>query len=163
MDVIKGFFLSLARSSVPRIDYFAFYRALVKSQAGDLLTVDVQPDDARLPGMTGIAIRPGLPGTKVKIPNGVSVMIGFMGGSPAAPYVATWESGSGVTEVQIGGTTEVARKGDHSDAGVITFTAPANLAGTYVDPDGTSTTIAISTPIPLKAKLTEGSNILRAG
>jgi hypothetical protein len=162
-DVAKGFFRALARSSVPRIDYFAFYRATVQAQSSDLATVDVQPDDARLPGMTGIGIRPGLPGTKVKIPNGVSVMIGFMGGSPRLPYVATWDSGSGVTEVQIGGTRKVARVDDHAPAGTMSFSAPATIAGTYTDPDGVVTAITVGTPIPLRAKINEGSDILKAG
>ncbi len=68
-----------------------------------------------------------------------------------------------------GATKEVARKGDHSDAGTWVFAfahvppAAATLSITYTDPDGNATPLASgSGNISAKAKLTEGSDHIKA-
>lgn len=71
---------------------------------------------------------------------------------------------SGEVDLGEGATKEVVRKGDHADAGtlVLTYTAPTVITGTYTDPDGTVTNVTTGTPIPLKAKITEGSAHIKA-
>ena len=59
------------------------------------------------------------------------------------------------------GTQPVHRKGDHSDVGTLTiaYAGPGAISGTYVDPDGVSTTITnAGVPLLLKGKANEGSS-----
>jgi len=94
-----------------RIDYLALYPAKVVSQNGDG-SVDVQPDDARLPGMTSVPLRFGLPGLELKVTSGARVLIGFENGDPRRPVATAWEK-DGFQSVAIGGGTQpIARVGD---------------------------------------------------
>jgi hypothetical protein len=63
------------------------------------------------------------------------------------------------------GQNGASRKGDHSDVGTLTLilTGTTVLSGTYVDPDGTPTTVSSGSPITLKAKLSEGSSKVKIG
>mgnify|MGYP007013248510 CR=1 FL=1 len=82
---------------------------------------------------------------------GARALLGFLGGSAAAPYVVAWERGAG--------GAAVARVGDRADVGtlVLTVVAPGVLGGTYTDPFGVVTPISSGASIPLKAKITSGS------
>jgi len=57
--------MALVRAAVPTIDYFALYRAKVVSQAGQ--TLDVVPEDPRLPSMGQVPIKLGVPGGEVQV------------------------------------------------------------------------------------------------
>jgi hypothetical protein len=71
------------------IDFHAFYEARVLAQAADG-SLQLQPSDARLPTMTGVPIRLGLPGVKVKVAPGATCFVGFENGSPTAPCAILW-------------------------------------------------------------------------
>ncbi len=62
------------------IDFLALYRAKVISQSADLSTVDLQPDDRRIPGATGIPIALGLPGATAQVAQGSYMLIGWRAG-----------------------------------------------------------------------------------
>lgn len=67
------------------------------------------------------------------------------------------------------GSKGIARKEDHSDVGTLTLIAtyvgPGAFvfSGTYVDPDGSTSSVSSGSPIMLKAKLTEGSSKAKCG
>jgi hypothetical protein len=84
------------------------YTARVVAQAADG-SLDLLPDDFRLKasGLQSVPIRHGLPGVKVKVPPGESVLLAFDAGDPRQPYAALWHEGQ-VLEVQIGGAIPVA-------------------------------------------------------
>lgn len=71
-----------------RLDYLALYPCKVVGQSGN--TVEVVPDDPRIPGTTGVPVYSGTPGTTSVIPDGTRVLLGFEGGNPRSPYVALW-------------------------------------------------------------------------
>lgn len=99
MDRLREAWNRAVRGAFSRIDYFALYRARVVAQNNQ--TVDVTPDDKRLPGMQGVRLRHGVPGLTVTVQPGCYILVGWEGGNPKAPYACLWDGGEGVTEIVV--------------------------------------------------------------
>jgi hypothetical protein len=69
------------------------YPARVVLQNADGL-LEVVPDDTRLPGITNVPIRYGIPCVSAKIRAGSRVLIGFENGNPKAPVATVWDTAS---------------------------------------------------------------------
>ncbi len=165
---IREAIAKMVRQEIAGIDYFTLYDAKVVSQSTDGATVDLQPGDPRLPGMSKVPLRLGLPGTVAKFAPGQFVRLGWDRGNPSLPYACLFQGGETVSRISVAGDTDAARKGDHSDAGtwVFAFTPgpAAVLSITYTDPDGVVTTLAGGTgTVIAKGKLTEGSTKVGLG
>jgi hypothetical protein len=104
-DRIKNPVLMLIRSMLSRIDTMAMYHAKVLGQSGN--TVDVQPDDARLPAMSKVPLMHGLPGVALSVVPGTAIMVGWSGGDPAQPYAALWDGSETVTKLTLGSANAV--------------------------------------------------------
>lgn len=104
-DRTKASFEALVRSALPRVDYCALYPAKVVAQNADG-TLELQPDDARFPGLSGIPLRLGLPGVSVKVSGGARVLLAFENGDPSRPTATLWEA-SGLTELIITASVKV--------------------------------------------------------
>ncbi len=162
---------AMAKHALANIDYFTTYDCTVKSQSGDLATVDLNPpsDLKEIGGLQRVPLLHGLPGCKVQVPNQVTVSLGWYRGDPRLPYAALWPNDCGLTRLQLGGNTDAARKGDHSDDGtwVFTFvpgTGGATLSIVYTDPDGGVTTLGSgSGSVSAKGKINEGSSKVGLG
>lgn len=161
---IKESIAALVAQSLPLVDFHALYECKLVSQPSDT-TVDLQPNDTRLPGMGRVPLRHGMPGAVVRVSQGAKILLGWANGDPRYPFAEAWAGGESVQSIQLAGNTPVARKNDHGDVGHLTLTVggTATLAWTYVDPDGTTTTGASGAPIALKNKNTEGSAIVGIG
>jgi len=85
--------------------YLGQFPARVVAQNGDG-SLELQPDDSRLPGMSKVPIRYGLPGVTVEVLAGARVAIEFEAGDPARPVATVWESGT-VTKMVIASAAEV--------------------------------------------------------
>lgn len=83
----------IIRPLLSRIDYLALYPARIVTQAADG-TLEVVPDDERLPGMTRVALRTFLPGVEVKVKDGGRVLVGFEGGDPSKPVATLFDGGA---------------------------------------------------------------------
>lgn len=73
--------------------YLGLYPAKVVSQ--DPLTglVDLLPEDQRVPSVSGVPVRHGIPGVKIAhVANGASVLLGFAGGQPDRPFATLWDA-----------------------------------------------------------------------
>lgn len=103
MDRMKGGLEAFVRSLLHRLDYFALYPAKVVVQNADG-TLELQPDDTRLPPHSQVPIRLGIPGASVKVAVGARVLLGFAAGRPDLPIATLWETGT-VTELTISGAT----------------------------------------------------------
>ena len=150
-DPLRGALQAVIRQELRALDYLACYPCAVVHQRADG-TVDVIPDSDRVPPLSSVPLRVPAPGARVTLPAaGARALLGFLGGSAAAPYVVAWERGAG--------GAAVARVGDRADVGtlVLTVVAPGVLGGTYTDPFGVVTPISSGASIPLKAKITSGS------
>lgn len=133
LDALRAIIEGLVGS---RLDRLALYPARVVAQSADRLTLDLQPDDARIPPCAGVPIRHGIPGVTVTVASGSRVLLGYAAGDPMQPYAALWEAGSVVSLSVNGGSTRVARVGDtvashthsYTDGGTPMTTGPASPA-----------------------------------
>lgn len=101
----------------PRIDALAGYPARVVTQHADN-TLDVKPDSPKLPPMTRVPIRYGVPGVSAKVSAGARVLVEFASGDTSKPVATVWESAA-VTEltitadkIRLGGDRPLVREGD---------------------------------------------------
>ena len=142
----KALFLALVERALERTDYHAQYVARVVSQNSDGL-LSVVPDNDKMPPMTDVPIRYGVPGISAKVESGARVLIGFEGGDRRRPIATVWESAA-LTELRIVSKTKVvldcpdvsigdedgapvARVGDPVDVIFdVTAVAPAVASGT---------------------------------
>ena len=90
IDLIRAI---VSRVLGDRLDYLALYPARVVVQNDDG-TLDLQPDDARLPAMQRVPIRYGVPGVTATAAPGSNVLVGFEAGDPARPVAMLWEVSS---------------------------------------------------------------------
>lgn len=96
LDRQKEALATLARGAVFD-DYSGVFRAKVLKQHPNRRRVDVQPEDPRLPAMSNIPLRVGVPGVEVVILPGHQVLVGFDNGWPDRPYATGWVPGDGGT------------------------------------------------------------------
>lgn len=95
-DRLKDPLSAIVRGMLPGVDYLGLYRATVvrESIRGDnSMIVDVLPDDLRIPSMSAVRLKLGLPATTVQIVPGAHVGIGWEGGDPTKPFATTWDGG----------------------------------------------------------------------
>lgn len=109
-----------------QLDYLARYPSTVVAQDADG-SLQLKPDDARLPGLTGIPIWPGLPGVSMTVPVGARVLLAFAAGDPAMPIAEMWGSGTPLTLVFDASTS--IKFGDNALQGVARL---GDTAGPYV-------------------------------
>jgi hypothetical protein len=75
----------------PRVDWLAKYDARVVAQNADG-TLELKPDDDRLPSYSGVPIRYGVPGIAATVAAGARVVLEFSGANPQRPIATVWES-----------------------------------------------------------------------
>ena len=101
-DAMKKALFAIVRSSRPTVDYFAYYSAKVVVQSADRSTVDVAPEDSRLPSaMAQVPLDLGIPGATVAIPAGAMVMVGWRNGDPQRSYAFLFQKGAEVFTISI--------------------------------------------------------------
>lgn len=87
-DPIASAIGTIVRRETARLDFYASYEARVVGQNADE-TLELQPADPRLRGMSRIPIRPGMAGvTSQTVPSGSTALVKFANGDPARAYVA---------------------------------------------------------------------------
>jgi hypothetical protein len=107
LDRLKESIVAIVRSVFPSIDALALYPAKVLGQNGDG-SLELQPDDARIAGLSNVPIRYGVPGVKATIASGARVLLGFEGGDRSKPVATLWESASVTRLVVSAGAIELA-------------------------------------------------------
>lgn len=130
-DRTMGPFERLVNRILRRVDYYAKYPARVIGQAVNG-TLELRPDDPRIPMDVQIPIRLGIPGVKVKVPAGARCAIEYENGDPKKPVATSWEPDA-IDEISFdNGTHKVARVDDTVNAGYLTVTtATGGIAGYF--------------------------------
>lgn len=103
-DLLSAF-SGLVSRLMQRIDYLALYPAEVIAQAGDG-SLDLKPDDARMPGLTRVPLRYAVPGLRVKVKRGARVLLGFENGDASRPVATLWEE-EGLVSLAFDATADV--------------------------------------------------------
>ena len=154
-DEAQGTLPSLAKviqNQVAHIDYFTLYDAKVVSQSADGAMVDLQPGDQRLPGLSKVPLRLGLPGTVVKFAPGQYVRLGWDRGNPQMPYACLFQGGETLTSLEVGLSPDnVATKQDIN--AVLQYIAGLQ----YLPGPGAATALSATVPPPVSI----GSNIVK--
>lgn len=138
--------------------------------------LEIVPDDPRLPPMSKVPVKPGLPGFKVRVPKDARVRFEFENGDRQKPVVTSFSDA--VDEVAFdNGTKPIARKDDKVNGGTLTMTAvpPLGFSLDWTGPDGVTTNVGTfavsgtgvgSTTVPgnasLEGKIKEGVEKLKA-
>jgi hypothetical protein len=99
LDAVKRGFARAVRALQP-VDYFALYPARVAKQNATK-TLELVPDDSRLPQLSNVPIRLGIPGTTVEVAADARVLVGFENGNPNQPVATLWEA-SGLVKLVFG-------------------------------------------------------------
>lgn len=97
----------IALNAFPGIDYFAMYACQVVAQSGDLSTVDLQPQGSRNQSLIGGLQRVPLrlmPGIKVQVTPGTTLLLGWDGGNPGSPFAALGIPGDTALQVNLAAT-----------------------------------------------------------
>jgi hypothetical protein len=98
-DRVRGAFARLTNKVLPDIDYSKPYRAKVVSQNGDG-SLELLPLDAKLPPLSRVPIRYGIPGLSAKVAPGCTCLVAFDGGDPSRPTASLFDAGS-LLEVEV--------------------------------------------------------------
>lgn len=113
LDKSLGTIASVVDSLVGRrIEVSNTYPAVCASDSAADGTVDVITDDERMrgTGMTRVPVRPGLPGTSVKLKAGSRLTLYFEDNDILKPAASLWQSGAGVLEILIEADTKLTLK-----------------------------------------------------
>ncbi len=120
---LAGAVATMVKQETAGIDYFTLYDAKIVTQSADGKTVDVQPGDERLPGLSKVPLRNGVAGTVCKVVPGTFVRLGWDRGNPSMPYACLWQGGETVTEIDM--DAAIIRLGD--SGAVFSVKGPALL------------------------------------
>lgn len=122
------------------LDYLALYPARVVSQHADG-SVDLAPDDTRVPHHNAVPMDYGLPGTTATFVPGARVLLGWRGGDPGQPYAQSFAPGSESTQINIGGTDTAVARADLTNTNLTNIATALSALGHPVSltPVGSST------------------------
>lgn len=91
--------------ALPTVDFRAHYPSKVIGQNADG-SLELQPDDTRLPTLSRVPLRLGIPGVTVKIAAGSRVLLFFEGGQPDGQAAALFQA-STLQEITITANAKV--------------------------------------------------------
>lgn len=98
-DPVREALTKIVRQMTRTIDFLAMYPARVVAQNGDG-TLELQLSSDRMPDMSRIPIRYGIPGIRAKVKKDSFVAVEFERGDPSAPVATVWDRES-VSELTI--------------------------------------------------------------
>lgn len=118
LDRVKAGLLRLVEDMLSRADFHALYPCTVVAQNADN-TLELQPDSTKIPPLSNVRIRLGIPGAVATVAAGARVLLTFEAGNPKAPVATLWDTGTLVALSLNGGTMGLA-KADHTHTLAIT-------------------------------------------
>lgn len=138
-DRIKSAFTRIVLSIVARTDYHALYPATALAQNADL-SLELRPDNPKMPQLSKVKIRTGIPGVSIKVAAGARFLLGYENGDPKRPYAGLWDT-SELVEISFnGGLVGLAKAGHQHD-----YVSPVGAAVTTngVTPQASTTLLKV--------------------
>lgn len=112
LDRLKDSIQRLLKPFLRQLDYSALYGATVASQNADG-TLELKSATPKLPHLSSVPIRYGIPGISVKVNPGAMVLVGWENADPSQVYCLVISSAAGIASISImGGKQPIARMGD---------------------------------------------------
>lgn len=145
---------ALVGAETSRLDYLGLYRCKVVSQNADG-TLELLPDDARLPPLSGVQVYGPAGIAMSDIPAGSHCLVGFSNGDPSQRFAALFELTTATLTFN-GGTKAVGRVDDAVQV-TIQITDVATMALT--SPSGP---VTATSPVTVSGKITAGAANLKA-
>lgn len=103
---IQSILGELVRRETRKADYHGIYLATANAQNADL-TLELTPADTKVPSMSNVPIKPGVPGCTVpKLTPGASVVLGHENGDPSKPRVIGFDTSTAL-EIALNATARV--------------------------------------------------------
>lgn len=153
-DRLLESFRALVGADTARLDYFGLYRCRVVKQNADG-TLDLQPDDARLPPLSGIQVY-GPAGVAMSgIPAGSHCLVSFSNGDPSQPFAALFELTTATLTFN-GGTKAVGRVDDAVQVTIGVADVAAMALTSSAGP------VTATNPVTVSGKITAGAANLKA-
>lgn len=144
MGNLIDLFKSIIKMLEPRLETYALHPATVQRDNGDG-TLDVKPDNPKMPAMVKIPAFTGLAGVQVSVETGTRVLIAFLGANPNAPVALEYNAAL-LGQIKLGHATRgAAREGD-----TVQVTIP--IGAVQIAPNTPN-----PTPITLEGQITTGS------
>lgn len=111
-DRARANFEAILNALLPHLLYFCVweYRVVSATGAGTAISpviISARSTDPRLPDLASIKLRAGETGGRALPIEGASILIGFVGGNPQAPYVHSLDPDSLPTETDIPATAKI--------------------------------------------------------
>ncbi len=138
------------RDLAPRV-YREVHPARVVAQNADD-TLELELDDVRLPGMSAVPFRCGIPGARLTIPAGSLVRVAFEGGSPTGAFAFALSQDPGAAK----GVVRVGDAGVGGSFSAVGVAPGAPIQFVYIGPDGVPGAPGSSVSIVTRA--TQGSS-----
>lgn len=127
LDRLKAAFTRMLAPLLTRLDYSCFYSATVVAQNGDG-SLELKSTNAKLPNLSRVAIRYGIPGITAKLNPGGNVIVGYENADPTRPFCLVWDAATLQSVSWMGGNQPIARMGD---AVTVYFPPVIPFTGTY--------------------------------
>lgn len=99
-DRVAAVWDALVQVALPRIDYHPLYFGKVIAWNDDQ-TVDVEPNDPKMPTLSNVPFRHGLPGVTMTVKPGTTVLVGFENGDPVMRFAGLWSGGEHVVKLTL--------------------------------------------------------------
>lgn len=93
LDDVGGGLGPLLRSQSPLLDWHGLYEYTVVGQDGEAFDLTPTSTALGLPDLPGFRPRPGAPGSGGDLEPGSTVLVGFVNGDPARPFIAFYDGG----------------------------------------------------------------------
>lgn len=130
------------RETMRGVEWYPSFSARVAVQRSDG-TLDVYPDDRRLPPVTSVRLRLPVPGAKLTVPPGSQVTILFENGDPRQPVAVAYGAGSASAPVALVGDKT---QGDALTIACVNGMGQCILTFTGTTRDGVTGSMAITIP-----------------
>lgn len=122
VDRVRGAIDRLVERSASRVDLLARYEARVVRQSPVDDSLELVPEDTRIPPLSDVPLRVPMPGCRILVAGGARVLLGWERGDPTRPYAESFTTSGGAT-TRLDVKADEVRLGDPGSAQALAIAA----------------------------------------